>query len=156
MFRRLGFFAFTLFSLLASPAMAKGWIFSGGLGLTISPELFMITPQLEYVHDARLTYGPLVQVAVGSGSSLFTTSGSVRYLLGNHAKFKPAVEGALGLAVASGVATDSVGVHIMMGMGFDYKIDNQISLGTMIRANFAPPLKTFFISWPLFIGRFTI
>lgn len=156
MLKRIGLLTLALSALTAAPAHAKGWIFSGGLGLTISPDLFLINPQLEYIHDARLTYGPIVQVAVGNGGAIFTMSGSVRYLLGNHPKFKPAVEGGMGLAVASSLFTSSVGVHIMMGMGFDYKLDNQISLGTMIRGNFAPPLKTFFLSWPLAMFRMAI
>jgi hypothetical protein len=132
-----------------------GWIFSGGLGLTISPDLFMITPQLEYVHDARLTYGPLVQVGVGNNVSLITTSMSLRYTLGNHPRFKPNLEGGLGVAFFSGLGT-SVGVHILAGMGFDYKLDNQMSLGTMIRLNLAPPVKTVFLSWPLILFRMAI
>lgn len=156
MIKRFGFLAAVLAALSSVPSFAKGWIFSGGLGLTVSPELFMINPQLEYIHDARLTYGPMVQVGVGSGVSLFTVTGTVRYLLGNHPKFKPAVEGGMGMAIASGVGTSSAGVHIMAGMGFDYRLDNTMSLGTMIRMNLAPPLKTFFLSWPLILFRMAI
>ena len=152
MIKRLGLWVIALSSLAAAPAFAKGWIFSGGMGLTISPDLFLMNPGLEYVHDSRLTYGPMVQVGVGSGFSLFTFSGTVRYTLGDHPKFKPNLEGGMGLAVASGFGS-SVGVHIMFGMGFDYKLDNRMSLGTMIRANLAPPMKTFFISWPLILFR---
>ncbi len=152
---RLSFVLATLSLLSTIPAMGKGWIFSGGLGLTISPELFLINPQLEYIHDARLSYGPQVQAAVGNGASLVTMTGSMRYLLGNHPKFKPAVEGGVGLALGSG-RTSSVGVHLMAGMGVDYRFDNQISFGSMIRMNLAPPLTTFFLSWPLFMFRMAL
>jgi hypothetical protein len=156
MVKRLGLVVGVLLALACTPSFAaKGWIFSGGLGLTISPETFLITPQLEYEHDNRLSYGPLVQAGVASGGSIFTVSGSVRYVLGNHPKLKPSVEGGFGMAFGTGFA-NSVGVHIMAGMGFDYKLDNQMSLGTMIRLNLAPPLKTVFMSWPLIVFRMQI
>ncbi len=157
MLKRLGLLLCVFFGLAASPSFARtgGWIFSGGLGLTISPETFLITPQLEYQHNERLTYGPLVQAGIASGGSLFTLSGSIRYILGNHPKFKPSVEGGLGIAFGSGFP-DSVGVHILMGMGFDYRLTNEMSLGTMIRLNLAPPLKTVFMSWPLIMFRMAI
>jgi hypothetical protein len=41
-------------------------------------------------------------------------------------------------------------------MGVDYQIEHGIAIGTMIRANFAPPLQTFFLSWPIVVGRFAI
>lgn len=156
MLKRLGLLLAVAASMASVPSFAKGgWIFGGGLGLTISPETFLITPQLEYRHDERLTYGPLVQAGIANGGSLFTLSGSLRYVLGNHPRFKPNVEGGLGIAFGSGFA-NSVGVHIMAGMGFDYKIDNAMSIGTIIRLNLAPPLKTVFMSWPIFMFRMAI
>lgn len=130
----------------------REWIMGGGLGLTISPSTFLLSPQLEYIHSDRLTYGPLIQMGIES-YVLFTVSGTARYAFGHHPKVKPSVEGGLGLAIASSSFASSVGVHIMMGMGLDYQIDHEFTLGTMIRANFAPPLKTFFLSWPLFLAR---
>lgn len=129
-----------------------GWTMVGGLGLTASPDAFLIQPQFEYRKSARLYYGPMVQAGLGSGFTLFTMSGYARYELGNHRKFKPSLEGSLGLTVGGG----QVGVHIGVGMGFDYKIDNTLSIGTMIRGNFAPPVDTFFLSWPIFLVRFVV
>ena len=131
------------------------WIASGGFGLTVSPTKLLLSPQLEYVSKSNFFFGPLVQAGVGDPGVLFTGSFTGRYLIGHHPKVKPAVEGGLGIAAGSGFS-DSVGVHIMFGMGMDYIIDNTIAFGTMIRANFAPPMKTFFLSWPIGVIRFAI
>ncbi len=143
---------------VAAEAPMHHWIASGGIGLMISPTLFLIQPQLEYVLKPHFMLGPLVQIGIGSGV-LFTGSASGRFIFGHSPKVKPCVEGALGLAFAgSGTAggTSSVGIHIGVGIGVDFKVDQGIELGTMIRANFAPPLKDFFLSWPIVVGRFAI
>ena len=139
-----------------APTAARGnWIASGGLGLTFGPTLVLLTPQLEYVHDARLTYGPMIQAGLGD-ATLVTFSGTVRYQIGDHPKLKPNVEGGLGLAVGSSFLSSSVGVHILIGMGADFIIDNTLSVGTSLRINFAPPLDTFFMSWPIGVVRFKL
>lgn len=132
------------------------WIASGGLGLTVSPTLFLLSPQLEYVQRPNLFIGPLIQLGMGDGGVLFTASGTARILLGQHPKVKPSLEGGLGLAMASSLFGSSLGIHVLMGIGVDYIIDRNFTVGTMIRGNFAPPLKTFFLSWPMIVGRFAL
>lgn len=131
------------------------WIASGGFGLTISPTLLLLSPQLEYVQRGNLFFGPMVQMGLGSGV-LFTGTATGRFLIGKHPRVKPSVEGGLGIALASASVGSAVGIHILLGMGLDYIIDRDISIGTMIRANFAPPLTTFFASWPLIVARFAL
>ena len=144
------------FSSQAQIASRGNWLFGGGLGVTLSPELFLLNMQLEKVSNDRLSWGPLLQVAPGSGGVLFTGSIGARYIIGNHKRFKPSFEGGVGLALASSIFADSIGVHIYGGMGFEYIVEPGLSLGTMIRANFAPPLKTFFLSWPIAMVRFAL
>jgi len=132
------------------------WIASGGLGLTISPTLFLLSPQLEYVQRPNLYIGPLIQMGLGEGGVLFTATATGRFLIGRHPLVKPTVEGGLGLAMASSLFGSSLGIHVLMGIGVDYLIDRDISIGTMIRMNFAPPLKTFFLSWPMIVARFAL
>lgn len=132
------------------------WIASGGFGLTISPTLVLLNPQLEYVQRSNLFIGPMIQAGLGDPGVLFTASGTARLLIGHHPKLKPAIEGGLGIAFASSAFASSVGVHILVGMGVDYFVDKDIAIGTMIRANLAPPVKTFFLSWPIIVGRFAI
>lgn len=138
-----------------SSAGTKSWLASGGIGLTLSPDTLLLSPQLEIKHKKNFYYGPLLQLGLGSGT-IVTASGTLRFLLGNHPHLRPSVEAGFGIAAASGVGSSSVGLHILAGMGVDYVIDQQISIGTMVRLNFTPPLKTFFASWPLLIGRFQL
>ncbi len=128
------------------------WLATGGIGLTVSPTLLLINGQLEYRHNSQLYYGPLVQMGLGDIFPLFSISGSIRYVIKTEQKIKPSLEGGIGIAIADGLKTN-VGAHIMMGMGFDYIIDKHFSLGTMVRANFAPPMDTFFLSWPIMLAR---
>lgn len=130
------------------------WVVSGGFGLTFNPTLVLISPQLEYVHNSNLTFGPMIQAGLGD-ATVVTFSGTVRYSIGEHPKLRPNVEGGLGMAVGSGYR-NNVGVHIMFGMGADYMIDNALSVGTSFRVNLAPPLDTFFLSWPLAVVRLRI
>lgn len=138
----------------ATPSASGSWIVSGGFGLTFSPTLVLLSPQLEYVYDSRLSYGPMIQAGLGD-ATVVTFSGTVRYAIGNHPKLRPNVEGGLGMAVGSGYR-NNVGVHIMFGMGADYMIDNALSVGTSFRVNLAPPLDTFFLTWPLAVVRLRI
>lgn len=126
-----------------------------GMGLIFDPTLFLLAPQLEYLHSTRFHYGGLVQLGLGD-VVLGTASGLVRYLFTiRDPRWKPSVEGAFGIAFASG-SGDNVGVHIMFGGGIEYQIDRDWSLGTTIRFNFAPPMDTFFVSWPLLVARLYI
>lgn len=143
-----------------SPAAATDhWIASGGFGLAIGSfggTLVLLTPRLEYVRSPRLFLGPLVQVGIGS-DSVFAASGSIRYLVGNHAKVRPCFEGGIGMAFATNaIQNQSVGILIHMGMGVDYQVDPNFSVGTIFRANIAPPLDNFFLTWPLVIARFAL
>lgn len=132
------------------------WIGSGGFGLTFSPTLIMITPQLEYVYKPNLSIGPLAQLAFGDNGILFTASGAVRWTFRRQGSVHPVVEGGLGLATASSLFNSSFGVHVLAGFGADYVLDDTTSIGTMLRLNFAPPLKSMFVSWPVIIGRFLL
>lgn len=129
------------------------WIAGGGLGLTISPTALLLTPQLEYKHNEHLYYGPSIQMGLSDGWSLFTFSGTIRYVLKSQSKLRPCLEGGLGMAVGDGF-THSIGVHISLGMGFDYMVDPGLTLGTIVRANFAPPMDNFFMTWPILMARF--
>lgn len=150
---------FAVFSSLSLAVMntRKGdWIGSGGAGISLSPTLVMISPQVEYVYEPGTMFGVLSQLGFGSEGLLFTGTGTARLLFAPHGKIQPALEGGLGFAVASTLFDQSFGVHILLGLGADYEIDKTTAVGTMIRLNFAPPLKSFFISWPLLIGRFIL
>ena len=132
------------------------WIAGGGFGLTMGPTLVLLSPELEYIYKHNMTFGGLIQMGFGDGGVLFTSTGTVRYLIGTHPRVRPTFEGGLGLAVASGVTTSSFGIHILAGMGLDYFIDKDMSVGTMVRLNFAPPLKAFFLSWPIIVVRYNL
>lgn len=132
------------------------FIGSAGAGIMTSPTLFLISPELEYIHSEDLTLGGLAQMGLGGGGVLFTASGKVRHFFGGSPRVKPCVEGGLGLSLASSLFSSAVGVHIEAGMGFDYILDKRTAIGTMIRLNFSPPLKSFFISWPIVTMRFLL
>lgn len=133
------------------------WLGGGGFGLTLGPTLLMLSPQLEYVHKPDSTFGSLVQMGFAGAGVLFTVSGTYRRVLGDPAsKLRPTFEGGLGLATASSLYTSSVGIHILVGGGVEYVYDKNLTLGSMLRLNFAPPLKSMFLSWPMIIARFKL
>jgi hypothetical protein len=139
-------------------ALGRGdWLGGGGFGLTLSPTLLMLSPQLEYVYKPDVTFGSLVQMGFAGEGVLFTVSGTYREVLGDpREKFRPTFEGGLGLAMASSLSTSSVGVHLMFGGGVEYVYDKNLTLGSMLRINFAPPVESMFISWPMIIARFKL
>lgn len=143
----------------AQSSRQESWVASGGFGLSIGAlgqTQVLITPQLEQIRTPRLFIGPLIQAAIAS-STIFAVSGSIRYAVGNHARIRPSFEAGLGMAFATEVLLgSSVGVLIHMGMGVDYHVDSDLSLGTIFRANIAPPLDSFFLTWPLIVARFTL
>lgn len=126
----------------------------GSLGST----QLLISPQMEYVKTPRILVGPLLQIGVAN-ASIFAASATARYLAGNHSKIRPCFEGGIGMAFATSSSAfyeSSVGVLINLGMGVDYQVDPNFSIGTIFRANIAPPLDNFFLSWPLVIVRFAL
>lgn len=149
----VGFFTQVSF---AAPSTGD-WLAGGGFGLTLGPTLLMLSPQLEYVNKPDLTFGSLVQMGLAGDGVLFTVSGTCRAVFGDpSAKVRPTFEGGLGLAMASNLYASSVGVHILAGGGVDYIYDKNLTLGTMLRLNFAPPLKSMFLSWPMILARFKL
>jgi len=138
-----------------SETRTGGWVGSAGIGLWIDPSLFLLSPQLEYVYRQNFYFGPLVQLGLGSGT-LFTATGTGRFIFSHTSRVRPSIEAGLGLAFATGA---SVGIHIPFGVGVDYQLDGRISLGTLIRANLIVGSgfgNNFSVSWPLLIGRFAI
>lgn len=133
------------------------WIGGFGLGFTADPSMFLVSPQMEYVLSPNFAVGPLVQVGFSNGT-LFTGTFAMRYIIGAHPRVKPSIEAGLGLAGSEDVfLTGNYGFAAHFGMGFDYALpDSDITLGTMIRINFAPPLEAFFLSWPLIVARITL
>ncbi len=88
---------------------------------------------------------------------MFTASGALRYIINNDRKLRAGFELGLGLTAASSKFGDSsVGILVHFGMGMDYWVIPDMAIGTLFRANLAPPVKTFFFSWPMIIGRFII
>lgn len=135
------------------PASHSKWLAAGGLGLTVSPTLVLLNPQIEKAINDHVLGGIMMQAGVGD-LALVSMTGTLRYLVLSSKAIKPSVEAGVGLAMGSSSFGSALGVEIHMGMGFDYLISRDFTLGTIIRANFAPPLKTFFLSWPLLIARF--
>ena len=58
--------------------------------------------------------------------------------------------------MASSLYSSNVGVHILAAGGVDYVYDKNLTLGSMIRLNFAPPLKSMFLTWPMIIARYKL
>lgn len=131
------------------------YIGTGGIGFTASPSTFLLAPQLEYVYREDLTISGAAQIGLSDGV-LFTGGGVARWTIGSHAYIKPSFEAGIGIALASAILSKSFGVHILTGIGVDYVLSKDMTVGTMLRLNFAPPLQGFFISWPLLTARFLL
>ena len=129
------------------------WLASGGLGVNIDPSGLLATAQLEYVHKPWIFYGPFADMIVISGSYVLTAGITVRTLLGG--VLRPSFEAGVGFTFANSTA-GSLGFHFHFGVGLDYRIRPGITLGTMLRPTFNPPIDNFWISWPLVIGRFAL
>ena len=148
---RVLWFVLVVFVQTASFATGKRWLASGGFGLTFDPSRVLLSPQMEYPYQPNIWIGPLVQLAPGAVSTLFSVSANARVVLGDHPSVKPTFEAGVGIASIG----SSLGAAINMGMGFDFRLERNIELGTMIRLNLVPSVATFF-SWPLIIGRFLL
>ncbi len=129
------------------------WIGSAGIGFMSSPALFLLSPHLERVYRRNLYLGGLIQAGLGT-ASLFTATFTARFQVGNHPRLRPTLEGGIGLAAGSAAFASAVGVAIHVGMGVDYLLEPDLAISTIIRANFAPPVQTFFLSWSIFQVRY--
>lgn len=148
---------FLFFVMAFSIQAMASWTAGGGVGLTIGPTLFLVSPELQHRTSPQLSYGPLVQLGVGDSSQVLLTGGILgKMRVGHHSHLHPFIEGGLGIAFGSSISKNNFGAHILFGMGADYDLGDGLSLGTVIRANLAPPLKTFFASWPLIVLRIVV
>lgn len=129
------------------------WIGSAGIGFMSSPALFLISPHLERVYRRNVYLGALIQAGLGN-SSLFTATFTARMQVGNHPRLRPTLEGGVGITAGSSSFASSVGLAIHVGMGVDYLLEPDLAISTLVRANFAPPVQTFFLSWPILQVRY--
>ncbi len=155
--RRLRILA--LFGFFALPAQADrlqegDWIASGGMGFISAPGLFLISPHLEKVHRRNFFVGALIQAGMGGSGALFTLTGTARLQVGNHPRLRPTIEGGLGVAASTVAAASKFGIALHVGMGVDWLFEPNIAFSTIVRACFAPPAQTFFLSWPIFQVRY--
>jgi hypothetical protein len=140
----------------AAPFADKTWVASAGLGFTVSPTLALFSPQLEYLLKPDVYTGPLLQLAVGN-ATLFTAAWGIRYVAPSISKLKPTLQAAAGVVFgANGPFASPIGIHALLGFGIDYQITAKLTFGSMLNANIAPPVQTFFLSWPVLVGRFVL
>lgn len=145
-----------LFSLPARAERLKpgDWIGSVGMGFVASPGMLLVSPHLEKVYRKNLFFGALIQAGFGGAGALFSVTATARMHIGHHPRLRPILEGGFGMSSATAAFSSSFGVNLHMGMGVDYLLEPDIVLSTIIRANFAPPVQTFFLSWPVFQIRY--
>ncbi|MBY0370917.1 hypothetical protein K2X33_09540 [bacterium] len=148
-----------LVALLATPAHADrlkagDWLFGFGLGYASAPGLFLASPHLERVIQGSWMLGMLAQAGFGANDALFAISATGRFQIGDHPRLRPTLEAGLGFATASRTYNATLGFEIHGGMGIEYLWDSGLAIGTMVRANFAPPLHDFFLTWAIANARF--
>lgn len=151
----IGIAFFFVFSKSYGLGKVGDYLGTAGVGFTASPSSFLLSPQLEYLYREDVTVSGLAQIGLSDGV-LFTGGGVVRWVLGSHNYIKPTIEAGIGIALSSDILPKNFGVHILTGIGVDYALSRDMSLGTVLRLNFAPPMKDFFISWPLLLARFVL
>lgn len=138
----------------ASGVLNRGdWIGSFGAGLFVNPTLVLIAPQIEMVYRRNLFLGPLIQAGLGKGGALIGTSFAARLMVGQNPRLRPCIELGAGLMASSGLFVDPIGILFHFGMGFDFLLEEKIAIGTIVRANFAPPIQSFVFGWPLVVLR---
>ncbi len=130
------------------------WIGSAGIGFMSSPALFLVSPHLERVHSPGLFLGVLMQAGMGGTNALFTLSFTARYQIGNDPRLRPTIEAGAGITSATAAFSSSFGLALHVGMGAEYLLSNNLALSSVVRANFAPPVQGFFLSWPVIQGRY--
>lgn len=130
------------------------WLLSPGVGAAFDPNGFLLSAQIEYIDRPYLFYGPFADLIFVSGGTAFTGGVTVRTLLGG-GRLRPSIEAGMGLTFASG-GTGSFGFHFHFGIGADYRLAPGISLGTMLKPSFNPPIDNFWVAWPMVIGRFAL
>lgn len=126
-----------------------------GAGVMVGPTLALFTPQVEWASGENIRTGPLLQAGLGD-STLITASWSGRFIPSGLQPLKPFLEGALGVAGGGGDFGSGVGFHLMLGFGFDYRIDKNVTVAGSLRANLCPPIKTAVLTIPLLMGRFAL
>jgi len=147
-----------LSALLCAPLQAERlkagtWMFGFGVGYLSAPGLFLAAPHLERTLNGWIL-GMLAQAGFGSNNALFAISATARVQVGEHPRLRPTLEAGIGFATASRGYNAQMGFELHAGMGVEYLWDSGTAFGTMVRANFAPPLHDFFLSWSILNVRF--
>lgn len=137
-----------------APSPRSSLLMSGGAGVNLDPNGLMLGAQLEFIDKPWLFYGPFVDLVFADGGSAFTGGVSLRSALGG-GRLRPSVEAGIGLTLAN-LATSSLAFHFHFAFGAEYRLTPTITLASMFKPTFNPPVDNFWISWPILIGRFAL
>ncbi|MBI4402638.1 MAG: hypothetical protein HY537_00665 [Deltaproteobacteria bacterium] len=154
----------------AAPVMAeteaatsiRQLVVSGGVGQTF---LFFpvanLTSQFEIAIGEKFFVGMLVNF--GGDPIVTTISVTGRMHLSSHPTLKPSAEVGAGIAIANRdkwfnliAMSDGVAPMGHIGLGLDYYLQPNFSIGTIARVHLAPAVKTLFFTWPILNIRFTL
>jgi hypothetical protein len=136
----------------------------GSLGLSFSPVGFYTTGEADFWFARFFSIGPLIQFSIGR-DFIFAASGGPKLTFdfadNDFTDFvKPYVQAGAGIVLIAGErgprrdgrSRAEVGLLLNLGMGVDFYIDEQLSLGTGFLFNIMPtdPLdEVFFWGWKM-------
>ena len=137
--------------------IAGEWTGGIGLGFTLDPDSFLTSLNADYALDENYSVGPLIQFGNSDDDTIFTASAQIkRYIdLDDSETVRPYAQVGAGIAFLDkdedgGRTRDGLGFLFNVGIGADFPIDDNISLGTSILFNILPAKvagENFFFSW---------
>jgi opacity protein-like surface antigen len=131
------------------------WIGEAGAGFTSSPDTFLLTVEGDYYFDQHVALGPLLQLGLSGDDTIIAPTANVRYVFdAAETPFKPFVQGGAGFAYLEKDGRrgddDDIGFLFNFGGGTDFRISDNMQLGTGVMFNFLPGDvlgEDYFFSW---------
>ncbi|HLG21022.1 MAG TPA: hypothetical protein VI895_14570 [Bdellovibrionota bacterium] len=159
-------------SMAASSALAQDFQFSdrsraqtlsmgGGLGFTLSPDLFLMGVEGHYFVHQNIAVGPLLQFGVDDNIFLLSPSLNVRGVFdlpapGFAKRVKPFVQAGAGLSyIDVDRRGDDTSFLINMGFGTDVYLTTNFALETSILFNITPNFDdNFYFAWQFISAQY--
>ena len=144
-------------------AQETAWYVRGGIGFTVDPDELLLNFELAHQFDQYISFGPMLQIGVADNRSIWAPTANLTITVPDMPgedldNFHPFLFAGIGVGVLENgdrggrADTRQTGFLVNTGLGLDYALNEQLSVGTRVIFNFLPGRtlnEDMFYSWEI-------
>lgn len=143
--------------------LETAWYLRGGIGFTADPDELLLNFELAHQFDQYISFGPMLQIGVADNRSIWAPTANLTITVPDMPgedldNFHPFLFAGIGVGVLENgdrggrADTRQTGFLVNTGLGVDYALNEQLSVGTRVIFNFLPGRtlnEDMFYSWEI-------